>query len=66
MNEFRVRKSGEFFWVWQLETGRRYIRVQTPFATRREALAWVAAAQSHRPFEEPDQAEDESSRVGDV
>jgi hypothetical protein len=39
--EFRIRRAGETFWVWQAE-GKRYVKINSPFATRREAREWIS------------------------
>lgn len=40
---FRVRRSGERFWVWQQETRKTWVRVEQPFPSRGDACAWIAA-----------------------
>jgi hypothetical protein len=41
MSEFMIRKNGARWWVWQWETGRKYVRLETPHDSRTAAQAWI-------------------------
>lgn len=40
--DFRIRRNGNQFWVWQTEDGKRFVRINTPHPSRSAAVAWVA------------------------
>ncbi len=39
--DFRIRKTGDHFWVWQFEAG-RWTRVGDAHGSRAAARAWIA------------------------
>jgi hypothetical protein len=41
MSEFRIRKHGTHYWVWQWETSRKYVRIEQPHPSRAAAQAWI-------------------------
>lgn len=41
--DFRVRKTGAAFYVWQIEAGRWVKLSSYQFNSRLDALAWIAA-----------------------
>lgn len=44
MSDFRVRKTGSVFYVWQ-RIGSGWERMSYPHASRSDALRWIANAQ---------------------
>jgi len=45
-DDFRIRRTGSVFYVWQRGTGRSWERMCYPHGSRAAARAWIAEAVS--------------------
>ena len=46
MSEYLIRKNGTRWWVWQWETSRKYVRIETPHDSWAAAKAWIRSVET--------------------